>query len=182
MATPRHVVLNLGMPRSGTTLVQKMFEQGTGYFHQKVCEYHPWHPMNSSGLIRLVNTFRHKEVTLLRTTRDVEEVVDSVRVGREMGNPHNWTDDEVRELHDTEHRHWRGFLTVLPHALDPSIHCSTHVIDYSDLGTDVRQVVLREVAKEIPPSASNLLAWERYLERTWMIRPVNVGRLMRAQR
>jgi hypothetical protein len=172
------VILSLGMPRSGTTLVQKMFEQGEGYFHQKVSEFHPWHPMNGPDLVRVVNTFPHKRVLVVRTRRLHDEIVDSMRVGAEMGNPHPWDDAAVRELCARESANWLHFLVSPPVPRDRTVDCHTFSIDYRALALPgPRREALEPIASLTENPAGNLNVWLDYLREVWGRAPVNVGRL-----
>lgn len=200
MTLPRTVIISLGFPRTGTTLVQKMFERGTGYFHQKLTEAHPCHPVLHGLLVDLVNVFHHKRVLVVRTTRAFPEVWESLKVGVEEGNVHPWRTREAAErAYQTEAAHWASFAYELSRPrrdkagmgwddfveprLHPQVEVTATVLCYEEL-QPAPVPGLRDLDRwaSLDPgvdSGDNLQRWERYLRETWMREPVNVGRLER---
>lgn len=75
-------IVNYGVPRSGTTLVQRMFEHcrahGDNYRHRKLPENDPQHPRQSAtGLIEIAESVPTAPVYFVRTLRHPVAVLES---------------------------------------------------------------------------------------------------------
>jgi len=170
-----HVILSLGMPRSGTTLMQKMFERGDGYFHQKVAEGDSHHPLNGTALVDLVNVFRRKNVVVVRTVRKLDDLIASDHAGAAQGHKRPRTAEQIAEMVNIEERNWRAFLES---DIDPTISMSRFEILYDALGdARLRERHLATVALEVPHPQDNLDRWLTFIGDVWDVKPVNVGRL-----
>ena len=180
---PRTIIINYGMPRSGTTLIQKMLEQGIGYFHIKLSDFHPLHPMHrDDGLIRLMTVFRRRTVILVRTTRSVDALWESMQVGNAMGQnpPHTWSRLGLEDRADAEERQFQELLTH-PDLAEHHVQFSPVQVEYEQLGDrEYRAGVLARIARETPHPQTNRWLWGAYLEEVWQKQPVNVGRLMQS--
>ena len=172
------LVVNLGMSRTGSHFMTRLLEAGTGYFCFKLCEPDLPHPINGLGLLDYLGTFRNRELVVVHTTRDREEVWASIRhaqkeapgfMGRFVRRSHFDT------LYDRELANFEAFAERAHELEEKRVKCSVVSIAYEDLDVPVkRHEWLIELDSLLP---GNLERWRRFFDRMWMKKPVGMGRL-----
>ena len=181
--TPRTVVVNFGMPRSGTTLIQKMLEHGDGYFHFKLSENNPLHTCHSDkGLIQIARMFRRKRVIFVRTIRDMDGILASWQAGERMSQGHRFSYQQLQAAWPVEEANFQSQIDELQRLRgdkhDP-VACHFSQVQFDKLGdAKARDKFIRKIAKHTEAEQTNYYAWSGYLADHWGTKPVNVGQLM----
>ena len=74
----QHIVISWGCPRGGSTLLKNWIGEGKGFFHAHLHEGTPFHPCQSTdGLLQLLKTFRHENLSFVRIYRDPFDILES---------------------------------------------------------------------------------------------------------
>lgn len=118
---PELFIFSYGAPRSGTTFIQYVLNQGRGYYYNKLKEQYKLHPCNSSdGLIQLQQaiTGMNQDVVFIRTYRHPFKIFESFKyariweqekfgadkVGPGVGGLSSWTDEFIIDRMLNEYR------------------------------------------------------------------------------
>jgi len=167
------VVISFGIPRSGTTLVERMFERGRGYYYQKMAEGVRMHPMQQPFyLTQVAGLFRRSPLAFVRTVRHPVDVAASWTI-LDPGI----TVDRVIECFRRESENYWGQLPLLG-GLRRGGALVSAVIRFEDLGDPVaRNRLFRSLTDVVP--AANVGVWAGFLDEVWNRRPVRDGRMAR---
>ena len=168
------MVLNFGMPRSGTTYMQHVIRQGCGFLAVKLPERAPIHPVNSpTGLRDLCLSMPYTNIVMVRTTRSLDAIKASAA---HMGESDQWWAlRSLDEAHETEQANvdaqqqkgWPANASILS-------------FDYDSFGYDesVSALVNWLASRTGKDNAAlNKERWNAYIASTWMKVPVRPGRL-----
>lgn len=167
-------VVNLGMPRSGTTYMHHVLRVGGGYFTTKMPERAPLHPCNSpDGLLTLVRSFPYVRFIFVRTHRPLEAIMESAG---SMTTPDGWwRGKDVRGVYEREASNWAAQAREFPDYIK-------HIdFAYDSFGDDA---LLTEFCQWIVHATHtartfNHDALKAYVLATWGKTPVRDGLLSR---
>jgi len=167
-------IITFGVPRSGTTLISNMFQQGSGYFYQKLAEGSRLHPIKSEiGLFDILVFLRENHVHLVRTIRHPVDVASS------------WVildkDITIDKIIHSYRRESLSFWEQMPklQAMDKRAGFSVSMISYEGMGkVEDRNKIFRAIGKTVPKK--NKKVWNKYMEKVWNKHPVRAGRLSNA--
>ena len=181
------MVFNYGCPRSGTTFVQQLLAQGTGYLHFKIVEYIIMHPCNTdTGLVSLHRLFDAYNVVFIRSKRNPIRIFKSFYAARQI----------IAE-HDEDFK-WRGSLIGIANIGDAQIYKAieresqnTEAQRYADVGkrkmnileldydqlpdVEYRKTIVTAIAERLPDSVQNNKLLYAWMEDAYMKKPARAG-------
>lgn len=162
------VVINFGVPRSGTTLMAELLLQGRGYLSQKLPESCGLHPINSAdGLLNLAKAFYNKRVIFIRTTRHPVDTIES-----ELYIKPKMTPDEMRRLllqYTFEHFNFRYQETIVREISQEYENVAMLTVAYDQLAEDeIRNYLFSFLGELLEHEEENRWKWRSYLEDVWM--------------
>jgi len=178
----KHLVINLGMSRTGSTFLERMLARGKGYFSFKLHENRRAHTLQGAdGLVEFVRSFRRRQVVLVHSRRDPEEVWQSILGAQRAraGFMAQWNDhDRCLERQAAELAAWEEFVSRLDEVRKTGLRVQVVTVHYEQLDELAdRERFLQQLAAVLPRRMENLRIWRGFFEEWWMQKAVGVGRL-----
>ena len=183
------ILFNYGCPRSGTTFVRDLIDQGKGSIPRKIVEYIMVHPCNAdNGLIDLRRLFDGFNVVFLRSVRNPIDIFKSFYAARKIIAE---TEEDFR---------WRNSLEGLANMSDKAIFRSIenernnteaqrhkqvgkHKLNIIELDYDrlpdvkYRKEIVATIAEQLPDSDNNRKLMYRWMEDSYIKKPSRAGAL-----
>lgn len=173
------MILSFGFPRSGTTLVEKMFVRGEGYFYHKVAEGSVFHPMNTvDGLVDLARLFRKAHKAFIHTIRNPLDCMESLyAMGTRKPDDHDEFVSWMNRYRGEEAR-FKAQVREFKRKSEEVGRLAVANWEYERLGDEeYRLARFSSLAGALGLDEKNVSVWNEYIKDVWGRKPVRAGRM-----
>ena len=165
------VVFSFGCPRSGTTFIQRMLQEGSGYIYSKIQEGRILHPINSAeGLLEIEYLFSGHNVVFVRSKRDPVKIFESFYHQREIPEIYPVREPD-RNIYMYIAKEASNFALQAPFLRTPVIE-----INFDMLGNEhYAALVATTLLKRLPNGTGD--TFRPFIKRMYMKESVRPGKL-----